>query len=467
MTDSSKTDPPPPKGLPSEVVRLFQKYFSNPQSPSLEEVRRMAEDTLLRNTELENKVGNLRKIVQQLEAYRDRYVDLYELAPIGYVTLDDEGYVQEINIAGSQLLGVERNDLIGFPFENHVHHQDQEKFRKQLHQCYADKQVMSFEVGVITKDGKSIAVQLRGVPLESLKGDETFCKIAMTDITERKLAEEAIRASEANYRAIFDTANDAIFVHDAETGAILDTNQMATEMYEYTVEEFRGANVGLVSEGNPPYSHDEAVQWIQRALTGKPQRFDWKCKGKSGRLFWAGVNLKRTVLNGVPRLLAIVREITERKEAEEALRASEERFRTVADYTYDWEYWRGPNDRFRYVSPSCQRITGYSAEEFMTDPDLLERIVHPDDRKKLVRHFRDELPISSSHSTEYRIISREGEERWIEHICQPVYGVDQCWLGQRASNRDITDRKKAELELKERVEVLEKSLAERASPAKE
>ena len=103
----------------------------------------------------------------------------------------------------------------------------------------------------------------------------------------------------------------------------------------------------------------------------------------------------------------------------------------------------------------------------MADPALLERIVHPDDRKQLARHFRGESSdFRPSHSAEYRIISRAGEERWIEHICQPVYGVDQRWLGQRASNRDITDRKRAELELKERIEALEKSLAEQIGRAK-
>ena len=462
MTESDKTAFPSPKGLPAEVGQLFQKYFSDPQSPRLEEVGQLAQDFLLRNTELENKVSNFRKMVQQLEAYRDRYVDLYELAPVGYVTLDEEGYVQEINVAGSQLLGADRDALIGFPFENHVQSQDRERFRNQLRHCCRENQVMSFEVGVVAKDGKSISVQLRGVPLESLKGGDTFCKIAITDITERKLAEEAIRASEANYRAVFDTANDAIFVHDADTGAILDANQKATEMYGYTTEAFRQASVGVLSEGPPPYSKTEAVEFVKKARDGSPQLFTWKSQDKAGRSFWTEINLKRTLLNGQPRLLAIVRDITERKAAEEALRESEERFRTVANYTYDWEAWRGPDKQYRYISPSCQRITGYSPEEFIADPALLERIVHLDDRQRMVNHFHRESPTSGPFIAEFRIATKGGEERWIEHICQPVFGVDQRWLGQRASNRDITDRKRAELELRERIETLEKRLVERA-----
>ena len=130
------------------------------------------------------------------------------------------------------------------------------------------------------------------------------------------------------------------------------------------------------------------------------------------------VNLKRTLLNGLPRLLAIVRDITERREAEEALRASEERFRTVADYTYDWESWRGSDGRYRYVSRSCQRITGYAPEEFMADPALLERIIHPDDRKRMVSHFRRE----TSHSGPFSLSSgfSQGRRRTLDRTHLPT-----------------------------------------------
>jgi PAS domain S-box-containing protein len=124
---------------------------------------------------------------------------------------------------------------------------------------------------------------------------------------------------------------------------------------------------------------------------------------------------------------------------ETELRESEERFRTLADFTYDWEYWFDPDGNYLYVSPSCHRITGYRAEEFQRDPKLLEAIIHPDDREIVAKHLREE-PVEGSvvYPVEFRVITRRGEERWIEHVCQPVYGSNGQYLGRRGSNRDIT-----------------------------
>ena len=132
------------------------------------------------------------------------------------------------------------------------------------------------------------------------------------------------------------------------------------------------------------------------------------------------------------------------------LRESEQRFRTIAAFTYDWQYWLDPDGNYVYVSPSCERITGYRSDEFRTDPGLLETIIHPDDGATITEHLRGEpLESSQAHLVEFRVITRGGEERWLEHVCQPVYGSDGDYLGRRASNRDITERRRAEEALKE------------------
>jgi PAS domain S-box-containing protein len=131
--------------------------------------------------------------------------------------------------------------------------------------------------------------------------------------------QDELRRNEANYRAIFDAANDAIFVHDTETGAILDVNPKMTEMYGYTPEEARQINVEDISSGEPPYAQDDALQWIGKAVEGEPQIFEWRSKDKAGRTFWVEVNLKRAVLADEDRLLAIIRDVTQRKRAEEDL----------------------------------------------------------------------------------------------------------------------------------------------------
>ena len=141
--------------------------------------------------------------------------------------------------------------------------------------------------------------------------------------------------------------------------------------------------------------------------------------------------------------------VTERVRAEEELRQSEERFRTVANFTYDWEYWLNPDGKFLYVSPSCERITGYCADYFLQDASLLESIIYPEDREKFVQHGCATAVTQRVSWIDFRILTKTGELRWISHICQSVHSGEGRWLGIRASNRDITERKQASEALRE------------------
>jgi PAS domain S-box-containing protein len=150
--------------------------------------------------------------------------------------------------------------------------------------------------------------------------------------------------------------------------------------------------------------------------------------------------------------------ITERKIAEsqkeaafKKLRESEEKYRTVADFTYDWEGWHAPYGAYLYLSPSCERITGYAAAEFLVDANLIVQITHPDDQPAVVDHFRtmtDQAKLDDGH-LDFRVLTRGGETRWISHRCTAVHDENGKWLGRRESNRDITERKLAEDALRE------------------
>ncbi|MBW2055918.1 MAG: PAS domain-containing protein [Deltaproteobacteria bacterium] len=149
------------------------------------------------------------------------------------------------------------------------------------------------------------------------------------------------------------------------------------------------------------------------------------------------------------RVKELERELLERRQAEEAMLETQERFRAVADFTFDWEYWISPEGTYVYVSPSCERITGYSPEEFQKDPDLLQAITHPQDRAAVSKHLQEELKSRGILSLDFRIIHRSGQERWIAHVCQQVFATNGDLLGRRASNRDITKRKQAEEALRQ------------------
>jgi PAS domain S-box-containing protein/putative nucleotidyltransferase with HDIG domain len=127
-----------------------------------------------------------------------------------------------------------------------------------------------------------------------------------------------------------------------------------------------------------------------------------------------------------------------------ALRESETKYRIIADNNYDWEFWLNPKEQFIYTSPSCIRITGYTADKFLADANLLDRIIHPDDLPGYKRHRHEVTELPAPGKVEFRVIRPDGTQRWVEHACQPVFDDQGCFLGTRGSNRDITVRKQAE-----------------------
>lgn len=130
----------------------------------------------------------------------------------------------------------------------------------------------------------------------------------------------------------------------------------------------------------------------------------------------------------------------QRRKTKRALVKSQNLFRYIADLAYDWESWVNPKGQFVYTSPSCERVTGYPASQFMEDATLFERIVHFEDR----RTFRDHLAESDVSTTMFRIVTANGQIRWLEHICLPMFDERGGFLGRRSSTRDVTARKNAE-----------------------
>ncbi|MDC0335314.1 PAS domain S-box protein [Pseudodesulfovibrio sp.] len=192
---------------------------------------------------------------------------------------------------------------------------------------------------------------------------------------------------------------------------------------------------------------DKVVGRFKRLSDTGSTRCEYRWQVADGSWRWFALSMRLVPcdeINGTsePCIAGLFWDITDRKRTEKSLLEREERYRTVADFTHDWEFWIGPDGSFLYVSPSFERVTGYRPEELKRDPALLfDTIVHPIDRDDVQTALMDGLLSDELLAFDFRIVTRAGDVRWIGHVSQAVYDDKGDPLGRRASNRDITGLK--------------------------
>jgi PAS domain S-box-containing protein len=350
-----------------DIGHLLRQWIEEHQAPSPEEIEYLVGEVERRQQELEKQNEELRKAQRRLEAYKDRYVDLYDFAPLAYITLDDDGFVQEINLAGAKLLGADREALIGYAFGDYVAPQDHKVFRDHLEQCVRERREVTSELRLATQDGRSLTTQFHSISIEGPLED-TLCKTAITDITERRNMEEAIRQSRSFLQMVIDAIPDTMLVIGRDYRISL-ANRAAREMAGgvdpagclacYQLSHHRE----LPCEGrNDPCPLREVIA-TKSPMTVIHTHYDAKGNEVFVEISSAPVFDE---VGEVTHIIEACRDITERKQAETALEQERNLLRTLIDNLSDCIYIKDTQGRFIAANLATARLMGVT-----TPNDLL------------------------------------------------------------------------------------------------
>lgn len=255
-----------------------------------------------------------------LESERQLRTLMANLPGIAYRCVNEPGWPFEFVSEGSLALTGHAPDEItgsgGVIYGSLIHPDDQRRVWETVQDAVRQNASFEMEYRIRMKSGTERWVFERGRAVPSSHAESPLLEGFIMDITERKRAEAALRESEQNYREIFNASNDAIFIHDAVTGDILDVNKTALELFGYVPGEIPRLNSEAAGTGEQPYTRQDAVKWIHKTAKEGPQLFEWLTETRDGDLHWEEVSLRPAVLGGHRRVLAVARDITDRKRAE-------------------------------------------------------------------------------------------------------------------------------------------------------
>jgi PAS domain S-box-containing protein len=351
-------------------------------------------------------------------------------------------------------------------WSSNLHPDDRDRVLTVLQAYFrGETPVYEVEFRLRHKEGWWKWIQARGVVVARDAGDQPTRMIGVhVDIHAGKVAEERLRASEAALNSAQQVARVGSWQFDIEHDRLA-----------WSDETYRMFGVAL---GTPlsldnftavihPDDREPVFAAWNAALAGAPYDLEHRIV-THGEVRWVRERAEFECDHDGRAIAAVgtVQDISDQVEARERLADSEERYRILADYSPDWQYWVDPDRHYLYVSPGCEAICGYPPAAFMVDGDLMRRLVHPGDRARWQEHW-DEVKTGEDarqHALmEFRVVARDGSIHWVEHVCQAAVSHDGVFRGRRGINRDITVRKQTERELELYRRHLEELVANRTA----
>jgi two-component system, chemotaxis family, sensor kinase Cph1 len=270
-------------------------------------------------TELEIQNEELRKSQRKLEDSQRKYFDLYNFAPNGYFTLDKDGIILDVNLAGAALLGVGRKDLYNTAFIRYIAHDNRNQFHHNILELERNTDIKhTIELKLLKRDNGPFYAHLESTSIPYSNGNFKEFRIAVTDITAIKNTEKALMESEERYREIFVNNPAVMMIVDPSDGAIIDANPAAINFYGYSLDEMVKMKISDINVT------DEFVQEMQQAESIQKNRLVLEHRLSNGDI--RDVNVQSGIIahNGGNVLCSIIQDITAQKKAEMSLRERNE-----------------------------------------------------------------------------------------------------------------------------------------------